>query len=639
MTKSIPLFNNIDRLELELKNQESPLQRVIIIDKLSNYYVFTNVKRAKELLKEQLGILKDYDQPDLKLNYHLFSAFIENQLYNFPESEEHFLKSIDILQDRGTIIQQAEVYIDYAGVCMNLSKMDNAHDCLEKATKFLKSFPDDRLFARLICREGFMNLHYSNYSKVVELLLEADKKITTLNSPLALKDYYFLTLIHSGLGKVYENNDDQEKSVMAYRKVVNMCEAMEMRTRLSWHYLNVGNAYLALNDQENAEPYFRKAIDASDDMSGFARASAFANLGYCSYEQKDYDAALKLFDKSETLFKDHSADDFYNLSIIETWRGRLYSDLGAKVRAERHFALAYENASLAENNKQLSKITKEISTFYAEVDDYRNAYDYQLLHDRYTEQYIEEMNMRKQMELEIKYEAEKKKQETELLRLQATKLQLKALRAQMNPHFMYNALNSIQNFITSNNADSAAKYLAKFATLMRQSLDYSDLENISLEKEIEFLDNYLEINQRLRFEERLTYEIIVDEEIEEDILGVPTMIIQPYVENAIEHGLRTKTHGHILIIFALYDDDIIMCIVEDNGIGRKKARQLRMQDPEFQNYRSKGTAITEERLRILHNSKSQGVYVETIDLHDQETGEALGTKVEIKIPIVEIKIK
>lgn len=636
---SATLYPDIGKIEHELKTQFSPLQRIFLIDKLASYYTFTNVKRAKELLEEQVTILKSHDHPDFRLNYHLFSAFVENQLYNFPVAEKQFLSAIDILKDRGTIIQQAEVFIDFAGVCMNLGKMEEATDCLDKATKFLKSFPDEKLLARLICREGFMNLHYSNYSKVIELLLEADKKITTLNSPLDLKDYYFLTLIHSGLGKVYEHNDNREKSVTAYLKVVNMCEAMEMRTRLSWHYLNVGNAYLALNDPENAEPYFFKAIDTSDDASEFARASAFANLGYCYFDRKDYDSALGLFDRAEALYKDQSAEDYYNLSLIETWRGRLYAELGNKKTAKKHFTLAYEYACKSANSKQLAQVSKEIATFFAELGEYKNAYEYQLLYDKYDENFIQEVNRRKQLELEIKYEAEKKKQETELLQLQATKLQLKALRAQMNPHFMYNALNSIQNFITSNNADSAAKYLAKFAKLMRQSLDYSDLENISLEKEIEFLDNYLEINQKLRFEDRLTYDIIIDEEIEEDILGVPTMIVQPYVENAIEHGLRTKEQGHIRVIFALYDEEVIMCIVEDNGIGRKKARHLRMQDPRYQNYRSRGTSITEERLRILHNAKNQEHFVETIDLFDEKTGEPAGTQVKIKIPIVEIKIK
>ena len=190
----------------------------------------------------------------------------------------------------------------------------------------------------------------------------------------------------------------------------------------------------------------------------------------------------------------------------------------------------------------------------------------------------EEVNERGVMEMQVKYETEKSEQEAEMLRLQATGLQLKALRAQMNPHFMYNALNSIQNFITSEQTESATKYLAKFAKLMRQSLEYSDLEMISLEKEIEFLEDYLQLNQKLRFENFLNYEINLSEDIEEDIMGVPTMIIQPYVENAIEHGLRTVESGTVKIHFSLADEDTILCIIEDNGIGREVAKERQRKD-------------------------------------------------------------
>jgi LytS/YehU family sensor histidine kinase len=223
-----------------------------------------------------------------------------------------------------------------------------------------------------------------------------------------------------------------------------------------------------------------------------------------------------------------------------------------------------------------------------------------------------------------------------LLRLQAAKLQLKALRAQMNPHFLFNALNSIQNYITSNEVTNAAKYLARFAKLMRQSLEYSDLEVVSLEKEIAFLSDYLYINEKLRFEDRLSYKIIVDDEIEEDITGVPTMIVQPYVENAIEHGLRNKESGNIRVDFSLYNEDTILCVVEDDGIGRDKARQMHLNDGRYKNHRSRGTAITEQRLQLLYNSREKKVYVHTIDLRDEETGEALGTRVEIKIPIIDV---
>ncbi|MCB0546573.1 MAG: histidine kinase [Phaeodactylibacter sp.] len=635
----VPQAINISELEYKLRHQKEPLQRLISLDKLIGHYIYTKVRRAQELLTEFSSILDEYDNPDFRLSYHWYSATIDNQLYNFSAAEEHFLKTIDILEERGTIKQQAEACIDYAGVCMNQENMDRATKYLEKAGKLLKSFPDDRLLARITCREGFMNLHYGNYSRAIELLLAADKSITMLGQPLELKDYYFLALIHSGLGKVYERNDDREKSVRSYLKVVNMCETMGMRTRLSWHYLNVGIGYIALNDQEKAEAYFRKAIDVTDDISEYARASAYANLGYCYYEKGLYKEALELFDRAEHLYKHKSEEDYYNFSIIEAWRGRLYQEQGEHERALAHYTHALNYAELIKDYKQLAGVCKDFANYYAGLEDFRNAFHYQCLHDQYLEKNVEQVDKRKQLELEVKYEAEKKKQETELLRLQATRLQLKALRAQMNPHFMYNALNSIQNYITSNEITSAAKYLAKFAQLMRQSLEYSDMEIISLEKEIEFLEDYLFINEKLRFEDRLKYEIIIDEEIEEDILGVPTMIVQPYVENAIEHGLRTKRDGLIRVLFFLYDEDTILCVVEDNGIGREKARQLRMQDPQYNNHRSRGTNITEKRLEILHNSKDKDTFVHTIDLVDEESGEARGTRVEIMIPIMEIQIK
>src|SRR5690606_29334006 len=103
--------------------------------------------------------------------------------------------------------------------------------------------------------------------------------------------------------------------------------------------------------------------------------------------------------------------------------------------------------------------------------------------------------------------------------------------------------------------------------------------------------------------------------------------------------LRTKRDGVVKVKFTLFDDDTILCVVEDNGIGREKARLLQLQDTKFQNHRSKGTNITEKRLQILHNSKDTEVFVKTIDLKNSRTGEPRGTRVEIKMPIVEIQIK
>ncbi|HMQ59786.1 MAG TPA: tetratricopeptide repeat protein [Flavilitoribacter sp.] len=631
--------NDIGQWELKLLQQTEPLQRLLIIDRLAAYFAYTNLQRAEELLEEQQAILDKHDYPDYRLNLFLHKATVENQRYRYQEANLLFSEAIKLLEERGDVKQQAETYIDTAGPLMNLERLEDCASVLEKASRLLRTFPDRGLAARIICREGFISLHVGNYSQAIEQFLEAEKQIAGLDRPLEIKDFYFLILVHSGLGKVHERNDEHEKSVRSYLKAVHMCESLQMTTRLSWHYLNVGTGYMAMQEPENAELYFQKAIEASDDANQHPRASAYGNLGYCYLEKERYEEALDLFNRAEQLYKAISEHDYNNFSVIEGWRGRLYSELNRQDEALEHLAQAYEYASKSGDNKQLSNVCKEMASFYAGLKEYKNAYEFQLMHDKFAERHLQQTNQRKQMELEIKYEADKKKQEAELLRLQATRLQLKALRAQMNPHFMYNALNSIQNFITSNDTTAAAKYLAKFAMLMRKSLEYSDLEIISLEKEIGFLEEYLFINQKLRFEDRLSYEIIVDDDIEEDILGVPTMIVQPYVENAIEHGLRPKQNGKVTVRFSLLADDAILCIVEDNGIGREKARQLRMQDSRYQNHRSRGTRITEQRLQILNNSKDNEFFVRTTDLREDKTGEALGTKVEIRIPVMDIPVK
>ncbi|KAA3625493.1 MAG: hypothetical protein DWQ02_21705 [Bacteroidetes bacterium] len=327
------------------------------------------------------------------------------------------------------------------------------------------------------------------------------------------------------------------------------------------------------------------------------------------------------------------------MSTIAAWRGRVYLETEKKDRGLEQLELAYDYAKKISDFRQLSTVSKDIAAFYAEEGNYKEAYEFQLAHEQYLEKYNEQVDKGRQKELEAKYDAAEKRQETELLKLEAKRLRLKALRAQMNPHFMYNALNSIQSFITSKDPNAAAKYLAKFAKLMRQSLDYSEVEVISLEKEIEFLETYLYINQKLRFDNKLHYEIKLDDDLEEDILSIPAMIVQPYIENAIEHGLRSKKTGKVIVNFSLFDEDIILCTVEDDGIGRKKVRELQSQDVRYQSHRSRGTSITEKRLQILMQSKGIDVHVNTIDLTDPKSGKATGTRVEIKIPIVDVDFK
>lgn len=635
----LPAINapDVKSLERQLRNNVSEQEQLEVIDLLLSYYAFTNVQRSRQLLAQQEKILLRVPSPEFQINYFAYRAIVENQAYAYPLSATYFLKAIELAEESRDVKSQIELYIDYAGTCINNRRLEDTQLLLEKASRLLRIYPDPRLEARITCREGFLQLHYSNFSRAIELLLEADKEIMAMRpEPLTIKDYYFLVLIHNGLGLIHERNDDPEGSVKAYLKAAAIAEEISMRTRMSWIYLNIGNGYMSLGKLGKAGTFFAKATRTVDDTHPVSKASAYANLGYCKLQRKNYKEALELLDKAEQLFNKVSEPATNkNYALIEAWRGSIFAKTGEREKALKHFHKAIDLADKEADYKQLSGIFQDMAAFYADQEDYKTAYDYQSRHSRYAELYQMEVNQRKRTELEVKYQAEQKQQEAEMLRLQATRLQLKALRAQMNPHFIYNALNSIQHYINSYQTDSASKYLAMFARLMRQSLDYSDLEIIPLDKEIEFLRDYLFINQKLRFENGLRYDIIVDEELDEDIIGVPTMIVQPYVENAIEHGLRMKQEGMIRVHFSLIDDDSILCVVEDNGIGREKAIEIQQIDAKFQKHRSRGTSITEQRLRLLTNAKGEGGFVTTIDLTDEQ-GVPCGTRVEIRIPIMEI---
>ncbi len=207
-----------------------------------------------------------------------------------------------------------------------------------------------------------------------------------------------------------------------------------------------------------------------------------------------------------------------------------------------------------------------------------------------------------------------------------------ALIQQMNPHFMFNALNSIQSLMCENNTTEARQYLSSFAKLMRITLENIQKQNISLDKEIASLKLYLEI-ETLRFNNLLKYEIKVDSNIDTAQCNVPTMLLQPYVENAILHGLRHKPNsmGILNIEFTLLDDQTLLCRIEDNGIGRKKSAEISaMQEAQHKSY---GSKITQKRIDLINSIYKRSLDINYIDLEDRD-GHPQGTIVEIKLPII-----
>jgi ligand-binding sensor domain-containing protein/sensor histidine kinase YesM len=230
----------------------------------------------------------------------------------------------------------------------------------------------------------------------------------------------------------------------------------------------------------------------------------------------------------------------------------------------------------------------------------------------------------------------RKKHEVERRMLEIQKqlfeLEQKSLRLQMNPHFLFNSLNSIQSFVIEKDTDKAIYYLSRFSQLMRLILVNSQQTFVVLQQELKVIKLYLDL-ERLRFDNVFNYKIVLDEEIDDEFTAIPPMIIQPYIENAIIHGLiHKKEQGELLIELKLMDD-YILCIIQDNGIGRKAALAIR--DESGIKHKSSGMLITQERLEILNRKNKDQLTVKIIDLV-KEDGTAAGTRIELMIVYNEV---
>lgn len=230
--------------------------------------------------------------------------------------------------------------------------------------------------------------------------------------------------------------------------------------------------------------------------------------------------------------------------------------------------------------------------------------------------------------IEAERQLRKQKAELDSVSKQLTEVQLAALRSQMNPHFIFNALNSIKKFVVCNDAENADKYLGKFSKLIRSILNNSRSGTISIQKEIEMLTLYLGL-EKLRFGEKLNFQIHADSSLLEGNVLLPTMIVQPFVENAILHGIMHKeTNGEILITFKELEKNIEINI-KDNGVGRKMSTELRSDIKEVNS--SLGINITTERLIALKADPETPTGIEITDLENPD-GTGAGTLVKVLVP-------
>ena len=240
-----------------------------------------------------------------------------------------------------------------------------------------------------------------------------------------------------------------------------------------------------------------------------------------------------------------------------------------------------------------------------------------------------EEHRRKQAEDELEIQRLESERARAALQQRAKELEIQALRSQMNPHFIFNCLNAINRFILGHETEAASDYLTKFSRLMRMIMNHSRSAYISLAEEIDILRLYLDM-ERLRFKDAFDYRIVIADELDTDEIRIPPLLVQPFVENAVWHGLMHKEERGSLTISFSANGDLLTCVVRDNGIGRKYAAQLKSKSVE--KHKSMGMQITAERMALLSGMDTTRPFFAIEDLYD-EHGEPAGTQVTLTVKI------
>ena len=220
---------------------------------------------------------------------------------------------------------------------------------------------------------------------------------------------------------------------------------------------------------------------------------------------------------------------------------------------------------------------------------------------------------------------------------QIAEIRMIALRGQMNPHFIFNSLNSIQHFITTRDKEEALNYLSKFSKLIRKILENSRENRVSISNELQLLELYIQLEQ-LRFSNKFDYHIAIDEKIDMENTEIPPLLIQPYIENAILHGLINKKDKGDLWLSLERNNGLLICKIQDNGIGRARSQEI--EQGKVSRHRSLGIKVTEERISGLFELLDYKMEVVTEDLFEikqssVETPQPAGTRVTISIPVKE----
>lgn len=619
-----------------------------------------------ELIKPFFESHSDELTNDLKksqVDFYLLGKHYEN--IDIQKAIQAYTYCLDSAGNRGTR-RAARVYTALAILNIRQGNQKRALSYLDSAqTIYIKNNIPSGL-SSLHINKGSLYYTTGDFGKSLEEFLAALKIQDTL------KDSAEISRIYNNIGSIYWSTDNLKEALIWHTKSYEINSKLNLKSALIKSLNNLGMVNRKLSNFKEAEAYYSEAVRLSDSLK-LNNESVIANMGLVSIyiRKKEYDKAIAT-SKIATSKINESISNF-DRATYDLMLGDLYYEISNYPKAITFFTSSYLNSDSLRLDDIKASSLEALSKSYAKQNDFKSAYNYLMKYNTVNDSLLSGEKNRLLLEMKTKFETNNKIKENELLqnnitiqkyeleakrnqtiflvvlviiialltfftlRFNKTKfqnrtllLEQKLLRTQMNPHFIFNALITIESFIYESQPKQAGKYLSDFSRLMRLILESSAFETINLQKEMETLRFYLDL-QKLRLEDTFDYSIeLIGIDSPEDIL-IPPMLTQPFIENSVEHGFKKGfKKGLIQIEYKLLNKNTLHVTVMDNGNGIMLVEEEFNKSPEVK--RPSAIQITKERLQLLNRSMKSKM---TYSIEDLSKGNPIkkGTKVVFTIPI------
>ena len=606
-----------------------------LLNQISEEYLETNPDKMLYYAKQSLDIsIKSKSPKYICLSYqNIGNANI--MLGNYKEALESFHSATNYLEKQyvhnKTLTIKEGLARAYGSIGVVFSEQSNYSKALtyyRKAIQLYESIQNNKNTGRLYNNIGIVYLSQAKEDKALIYFLKC------LNFQKKLKDPTMGITI-TNIGNIYNHKKQFKKAHYYYNQAFYLFKKYPNPRGLGELYNNLGLFNKSQNRIEAAKINFEKAVSVFTSIDDkFGISDTYYYLGEIFIEAKDYPSAISFMNKSLNLSKELGVLDQIKNTELKLYE--IYKKQNNATLALQHF-VAYSQAKDSIRSEENIRNTIQAEMNF-EFD--KKELFYKKEREKDTLIYQEKIKRNQQISILvgcfvlvvfgfiILLYNRQQRTKTLNLKLELIEYEQKALHLQMNPHFVFNCLGSISSFIIQNHTDEAIKYLSKFSKLMRLTLEFSKEPLIPIHKEIESLENYLELEQ-LRFNNCFSYTITRSEEIEDDV-ALPSLLLQPFIENSIIHGVVPKKENGIITVHFDVHEDFLECTITDNGIGIYASQKGK--ENLVNVHKSMALSITKKRLTMMETILQKETSLQISEITN-EKNEIAGTKIYLKIPL------